>query len=260
MPDARRTATQLSADSAGTPNGTVRCLLPLPSTRNNRRDMSTSSMSSPHSSLTRMPLAYNSSTINWSRSASGSPCCAPDFAAAMASSAWSCRSTAGSVRRALGTCRRAAGSLAIRPRRAAHAVNVLTAEVRRASVVLAAPAAASAASHERRIGSVSPAIPASGARSATKSNSDRRSPRYARRVWSERPRSSARYSSNSSRIASTPSTVADNDSATQVTRRNVSGVNSFSDRYPSTAIVRSASASSDRSTWTMPSSPPSARP
>ena len=71
----------------GSPNGTVRCLLPLPSTRNSLRGVSMSSMSSPHSSLTRIPVAYNNSTISWSRSASGSPCCAPDFAAAIASSA-----------------------------------------------------------------------------------------------------------------------------------------------------------------------------
>ena len=76
-----------STAAAGSPNGTVRCLLPLPSTRSSRRGVSMSSMSSPHSSLTRMPVAYSSSTISWSRSASGSPCCAPDFAADMASSA-----------------------------------------------------------------------------------------------------------------------------------------------------------------------------
>jgi hypothetical protein len=42
----------------------------------------------------------------------------------------------------LGTCRRVAGSVAVRPRRVAQAVNVLTAEVRRDSVVRAAPVAA----------------------------------------------------------------------------------------------------------------------
>ena len=77
----------VSAAWAGSPNGTVRCLLPLPSTRSSRRDVSTSSMSRPHSSLTRMPVAYSISTISRSRSASGSPCCAPELAAAMASSA-----------------------------------------------------------------------------------------------------------------------------------------------------------------------------
>ena len=51
--------------------------------------VSTSSTSSPHSSLTRMPVAYSISTISRSRSASGSPCCAPESAASMASSAWS---------------------------------------------------------------------------------------------------------------------------------------------------------------------------
>jgi YycE-like protein len=46
----------------------------------------------------------------------------------------------------------------------------------------------------------------------------------------------------------------------QVTRRSTSGVRSASVGYPSTAIVRSASASSERSTCTTPSSPPIARP
>ena len=41
----------------GSPNGTVRCLFPLPRTRSRRRDVSTSSMSKPHSSLTRIPVA-----------------------------------------------------------------------------------------------------------------------------------------------------------------------------------------------------------
>ena len=91
-----------SASAAGSPNGTVRCLLPLPSTRSSRCELSTSSTSSPHSSLTRIPVAYNNSTISRSRKASGSPCCAPDFAADMASSAWSWRSTAGRVRSRLG--------------------------------------------------------------------------------------------------------------------------------------------------------------
>ncbi len=45
-----------------------------------------------------------------------------------------------------------AGSLGINPRRTAHAVNVLTAEVRLATVVRAAPAVACAASQDRRTG------------------------------------------------------------------------------------------------------------
>ena len=75
------------------------------------------------------------------------------------------------------------------PRRVAHAVKVLTADVRRANVVRATPADACAASHDRRIGRLSLSSPAPDTRSARKSNSERRSPRYARRVWSERPRS-----------------------------------------------------------------------
>ena len=167
----------LSASAAGSPNGALRCLLPLPSTRSNRCPVSTSSTSRPHSSLTRMPVAYSSSTIRRSRNASGSPCCEPDFAADMAASAWSCRSTAGNARRALGTCSRVAGSPAISPRRTAHAVNVLTAEVRRASVVRAAPAPAPVASHDRNIGRLNAGRPVPGARSSRNANNDRRSPR-----------------------------------------------------------------------------------
>ncbi len=55
-------------------------------------------------------------------------------------------------------------------------------------------------------------------------------------------------------------TVAEIRGLAQLTRRRVSGVRSASDGYPSTAMVRSASANNDRSTCTMPSAPPSARP
>ena len=57
-----------TARSAGMPTGTVRSLLPLPSTRTVRRPSSRSPTSSPHSSLTRMPVAYSSSMIAVSRS------------------------------------------------------------------------------------------------------------------------------------------------------------------------------------------------
>jgi len=45
------------AVSAGAPNGTVRSFAPLPNTRIVRRPSSTSSMSRPQSSLTRIPVA-----------------------------------------------------------------------------------------------------------------------------------------------------------------------------------------------------------
>ena len=57
------------ARSAGTPNGTTRSFDPLPSTRSTRRCRSTSAMSRPVSSDTRIPDAYSNSSIAWSRSA-----------------------------------------------------------------------------------------------------------------------------------------------------------------------------------------------
>ena len=86
----------------------------------------------------------------------------------MASRAWSWRNTAGRVRPDLGTCRRVAGSLGSNPRRSAQAVKVLSAEVRRASVVRAAPAAAWAASQDRSAGRVRLLSPASGVRCGEK--------------------------------------------------------------------------------------------
>ncbi len=53
-PALRHRATALTA---GTPSGTVRSLLPLPSTLSTWRASSTSSISSPTSSPTRMPVA-----------------------------------------------------------------------------------------------------------------------------------------------------------------------------------------------------------
>src|SRR5205814_1181696 len=61
-----------SARSAGTPYGTLRSFAPLPNTRTTRRLRSTSARSSPHSSLTRIPVAYSRSSTRRSRTATGS--------------------------------------------------------------------------------------------------------------------------------------------------------------------------------------------
>lgn len=52
-----------SARWAGSPNGTTRCLLPLPVTLMVRLEKSTSTISIDTSSATRMPVAYSSSRI-----------------------------------------------------------------------------------------------------------------------------------------------------------------------------------------------------
>ncbi len=58
---------------AGMPTGTTRSFAPLPSTRMVRRSSSMSSMSSPQSSLTLIPVAYSNSMIALSRSSTGPP-------------------------------------------------------------------------------------------------------------------------------------------------------------------------------------------
>ena len=65
-----------TARRAGIPTGTVRCFPRLPSTRTVPRCGSTSGRSSPHSSPTRIPVAYNSSRTAASLSpAADSPAC-----------------------------------------------------------------------------------------------------------------------------------------------------------------------------------------
>ena len=70
--------------------------------------------------------------------------------------------------RTWGTRSRTAGQRAQHPRRVAHAVKVLTADVRLASVVRAAPDCACAASQDRNSGRLNPCRPPPGARSSRK--------------------------------------------------------------------------------------------
>lgn len=191
------------AASAGTPKGTDRSLLPLPSTRTRRRSRSISSRSSPHNSLTRIPVEYNSSTISRSRKAIGSRCTAPDSAASMAATACWVPSTVGNTRCAFGEPSRSPGSIASRPVLVNHAVNVLAEDARRAMVVRAAPPADCAASHDRN-NAKSISRTAESADRATKcASNDRASPTYARAVCADRFRPNRRcrpYSiSNASR-------------------------------------------------------------
>ncbi len=131
------------------------------------------------------------------------------------------------MRRALGTCSRTAGSLESSPRRVAHAVKVLTAEVRRASVVRATPAAAWAASHDRKHRQAQARQPASGTRSAKK--------------LEQRPQIAEVGAAGVLGAAALqrevlvelfedrlhPPTVADARTVAQLTRRSASGVRSF---------------------------------
>ena len=69
------------ARAAGWPNGTLRSLRPLPSTRTRLRSRSTSPTSRATSSPTRMPVAYSSSSMAASRIPTGSPSSAGPAAA-----------------------------------------------------------------------------------------------------------------------------------------------------------------------------------
>jgi hypothetical protein len=149
------------------PTGTVRSLLPLPSTRIVRRPRSSAPVSSPHSSLTRIPVAYSSSRMAPSRRATA-PSAGVRSGGGWATSAadeastslisW-CRSTCGSVRRTLGVPSMAPGSLSSQPRWWANAVNARAAAPRRASVAREAPPECWTASQLRNTGAVSSAAP-----------------------------------------------------------------------------------------------------
>ena len=101
---------RLTARTAGMPTGTVRSFPPLPNTRTVRRPRSSAPRSSPHSSLTRIPVAYSNSSTAASRSATaasagvrsegGCAMSASDDARTSAISAG--RRTCGSARRTFG--------------------------------------------------------------------------------------------------------------------------------------------------------------
>ena len=102
------------AARAGSPNGTIRCLAPLPSTRTVSAARSTSPRRRPQSSPTRIPVAYRSSRIARSRRPTGLTGSGP----ASRRSTWLGLSTTGRRLGPRGTPRPAAGSSGTSPRRA----------------------------------------------------------------------------------------------------------------------------------------------
>ncbi len=159
---------------AGTPKGTARSRPPLPRTRTSRRSSSTSSMSRPHSSLTRVAVAYSSSRTASSRTttalwpaalwpaAGGSPPSGSGRGrAANSSHAWAAVSTVGSDAGRRGPASRSATSAASHPCRAANALKPRATEARLASVVAAAPRARIPASHPRSTPRSTPVGPSS---------------------------------------------------------------------------------------------------
>ena len=107
-----------------------RSFAPLPSTRTVRRLRSRSSTSSPHSSLTRTPVAYSNSMIAVSRSSIAAATWSVPVLLGPAASTLSISSTAstsGSTRLVFGLRSWAAGLAASRPRSCANAVSDLAA-------------------------------------------------------------------------------------------------------------------------------------
>ena len=145
------------ARAAGWPNGTLRSLRPLPSTRTRLRSRSTLPTSRATSSPTRMPVAYSSSSMAASRIPTGSSSSAGPAAPPTSWAASSARRTGGRVRRALGEPRLAPWSASDRSVRASQAVNTRAAVARRASVVRERPVTCWLASQLRSVRRSSPA-------------------------------------------------------------------------------------------------------
>ena len=146
----RRSSQRSRALRAGVPIGTVRSLSPLPSTRSVCRASSMASMSSPHTSETRMPLAYSTSRMATSRAPraeSSSAAVAMTERSISAVSAW--LSVSGSRLGGRGDLRARAGSVGTRPCSCAQAKHPRTDAALRAIDVFSAPASARLPSHDR---------------------------------------------------------------------------------------------------------------
>ncbi len=142
------------AFTAGTVSGTMRCLLPFPVTLTSDRENSMSSISSPSSSATRMPVEYSTSTMAKSRSAKGLAF-VPSVSSQRAcrysrtSRIWACESVSGKCEAVFEANRRAAGLSSRIPCRTSQDINCRTEVILRAKVTRLIPCRVSCASQFR---------------------------------------------------------------------------------------------------------------